>query len=91
MPAKEKIVALGEIGLDYHYEDNPARKLQKKHFEGQLELAERLKMPFLFPLFGSGVIYGQSVSMTSLSNGAYFTTSFSFFAFLKVNTPPIPI
>ncbi len=44
---KEKIVALGEIGLDYHYEDNPARKLQKKHFEGQLELAERLKMPVI--------------------------------------------
>ena len=44
---EEKIVALGEIGLDYHYEDNPAREIQKKHFEGQLELAERLEMPVI--------------------------------------------
>ena len=44
---EEKIVALGEIGLDYHYEDNPARERQKKHFEGQLELAERLEMPVI--------------------------------------------
>lgn len=44
---EEKIVALGEIGLDYHYEDNPVREIQKKHFEGQLELAEKLKMPVI--------------------------------------------
>jgi len=43
----EKIVALGEIGLDYHYEDNPAKEIQKKHFEGQLELAKKLKMPVI--------------------------------------------
>lgn len=42
---EEKIIALGEIGLDYHYEDNPARKIQKKHFEGQLELAAKVRMP----------------------------------------------
>lgn len=44
---EEKIVALGEIGLDYHYEDNPSREIQRKHFQRQLELAKRLKMPVI--------------------------------------------
>ena len=41
----EKIVAIGEIGLDYHWDDNPARDLQRKCFEDQIELAKKLKMP----------------------------------------------
>ena len=45
---------------------------------------------FLLPRFGSGLKYGLSVSNTSCSSGAYSTTSFSFFAFLNVTTPPIP-
>lgn len=45
--AAEKIVALGEIGLDYHYEDNPDRRVQRKHFEGQLELARKVKKPVI--------------------------------------------
>lgn len=44
---KEKIVALGEIGLDYHYEDNPDREIQKKHFERQLGLAKSVKKPVI--------------------------------------------
>ncbi|MGN0435998.1 MAG: TatD family hydrolase, partial [Wujia sp.] len=42
--ANERIVAIGEIGLDYHYEDTD-KKLQKKWFMEQLELARRLKLP----------------------------------------------
>ncbi len=41
----DKIVAIGEIGLDYHWEDNPSRELQRKCFEDQIELAIKLKMP----------------------------------------------
>ena len=41
----EKIVAIGEIGLDYHWDDNPAKELQRKCFEDQIELAKKLKMP----------------------------------------------
>ena len=37
----EKCVALGEIGLDYYY-DNSKRENQKKWFDAQLSLAERL-------------------------------------------------
>ncbi len=41
---KQKVVALGEIGLDYHY-DTVDKKLQQKYFEEQLELAKNLKLP----------------------------------------------
>jgi TatD DNase family protein len=39
-----KIKAIGEIGLDYHYEDIP-RELQLKAFRLQMELARELKLP----------------------------------------------
>jgi TatD DNase family protein len=38
------IVAVGEIGLDYHYDFAP-RDVQKAAFRGQLELARQLNMP----------------------------------------------
>ena len=40
----DKIVAIGEIGLDYHYDFSPRDK-QIKAFELQLELAESLDIP----------------------------------------------
>lgn len=39
---RTKIVAIGEIGLDYHYPDSQP-ELQKKWFERQLALAQELK------------------------------------------------
>lgn len=42
----EKVRAIGEIGLDYHYEDVP-RARQIIAFEQQLELAEALKLPVI--------------------------------------------
>lgn len=44
--AEEKVRAIGEIGLDYHYEDVP-RAQQIVAFEQQLELAEALKLPVI--------------------------------------------
>lgn len=41
---KDKVIALGEIGLDYHYPE-PPRDIQKAVFVRQLEIAERLDMP----------------------------------------------
>ncbi len=41
-----KIVALGEIGLDYHYE-NFDRELQIQFFKEQIELAEKLSLPVI--------------------------------------------
>ena len=40
----EKMLALGEIGLDYHYDLSP-REDQKKWFAEQLELAKQLDYP----------------------------------------------
>ena len=42
----KKIVAIGEIGLDYHYEDTD-RELQKNHFIRQLELALKYDLPVI--------------------------------------------
>ena len=41
-----KVKAIGEIGLDYHYEDIP-RDLQKKAFIAQMELARELNLPVI--------------------------------------------
>lgn len=43
---EKKIVALGEIGLDYHYGDTD-KPLQKSFFEAQLELARSLDVPVI--------------------------------------------
>ena len=40
----KKMLALGEIGLDYHYDFSP-REVQRKWFVEQLELARELDMP----------------------------------------------
>lgn len=40
----KRIVAIGEIGLDYHY-DNPNKQLQQKWFAAQMELARELCVP----------------------------------------------
>ena len=41
----DKIIAIGEIGLDYHYECD--RELQKKYFIKQLELANKYNKPVI--------------------------------------------
>ena len=44
MAMHERCVAVGEIGLDYYW-DEPDRGIQKKWFEAQLDLAREIKKP----------------------------------------------
>lgn len=42
----EKVVAIGEIGLDYYYDLSP-REIQKKWFAEQINLARKVKLPII--------------------------------------------
>lgn len=44
LAADRNVLAIGEIGLDYHYDNSP-RDLQKKVFKEQLQLASKLELP----------------------------------------------
>jgi len=46
MASHEKVRAIGEIGLDYHYEHSP-RKVQKEWFIKQIRLAKSLDLPVI--------------------------------------------
>lgn len=46
LAGEEKVRAIGEIGLDYHYDNSPRDK-QKYWFEKQIELAQDLDLPII--------------------------------------------
>ncbi|WP_024614154.1 TatD family hydrolase [Clostridium sp. Ade.TY] len=45
--SNEKIVAVGEIGLDYYWEENPSKEVQKDAFIKQMQLAKELDLPVI--------------------------------------------
>lgn len=46
LSSEEKVVAIGEIGLDYYYDNSP-RDIQRKVFKEQINLAKELNLPIV--------------------------------------------
>ncbi|MBO4901822.1 MAG: TatD family hydrolase [Lachnospiraceae bacterium] len=45
MASHPKIVSIGEIGLDYHWEENPPKEVQIEWFRKQIRLAKEVHLP----------------------------------------------
>ncbi len=43
----KKVVAIGESGLDYYWEENPEKEVQIKAFKMQIDLANELDLPLI--------------------------------------------
>lgn len=43
----ETVVGIGEVGLDYHYDDSPSKEMQKICFIKQIEIAKKNNIPVI--------------------------------------------
>ena len=64
----EKVIALGEIGLDFHY-NHSEKKTQIKVFREQLELAKTLDVPAIVHCRDSDSELIQCIKKTKSNNG----------------------
>ena len=68
MSKHKKVVAIGETGLDYHYNISP-KKIQKKVFNEQIELSKDVKIPIIMHNRNSDEDLLSIIETTNLSNG----------------------
>ena len=45
LAADERVIAIGEIGLDYYHVDNPAAEVQRNSFVAQMQVAATARRP----------------------------------------------
>lgn len=43
----DKCIAVGEIGLDYHFDDNPPKERQREFFLKQMQIADEVGLPIV--------------------------------------------
>jgi len=68
MSKESKVVAIGETGLDYHYNiSNPS--IQKKIFRQQIELSKEVNLPIIMHNRNSSNDLLSIINSTDLSNG----------------------
>ena len=88
----EKCVAVGEIGLDYHFDDNPPKETQRELFVKQLVLADKIGLPvvlhsrdaqapgfeFIYQLFHQSGLRGDGICGNYLGTRKQYTISSRF-------------
>ena len=65
----EKVMAIGEIGLDYYYDMSP-RDIQKKWLDRQLSLAGELSLPVIIHEREAAQDVFQAIKRTTATRGA---------------------
>ena len=68
MSKLKKVVAIGETGLDYHYNISP-KKIQKKIFNEQIELSQDIQIPIIMHNRNSDEDLLSIIESTNLNNG----------------------
>lgn len=66
--SKPKVIAVGEIGLDYHYDHSP-REIQKQVLIRQLEIARAVKLPIVIHCRDAWADLGEIVRVHWRSSG----------------------
>lgn len=67
LPASEKVVAVGECGLDYYYENSP-RDAQLEALHAQINLSKKWNLPLIFHIRDGANIYGETEQPTAFGD-----------------------
>jgi TatD DNase family protein len=68
LAGERRIVAVGEVGLDYHYDFSPPER-QREAFRAQVELAEKLALPLIIHSRQAGADVIAAIAETGFTQG----------------------